>query len=105
MLWLWFVLSGLLFALGEYISKHWALTDCDWGLSVMLMSYAASGLAWAPIIRARTNLAQMGTVWALVASLCTIGIGVFVFKERLSSGQWFGIVLAVTALVFLTREA
>jgi multidrug transporter EmrE-like cation transporter len=104
MLWFWFVFSGLLFAFGEYMSKRWALTDNIWYLCWMSWAYGASGLAWAPIIKARTNLAQMGTVWALVALACTVGIGVFMFKEKLSWGQWSGIVLAGVAVVLISKE-
>ena len=70
----------------------------------MVMSYAGGSLAWAPIIKNKTELARMGMIWMIVASICTIGLGVLVFREKLAVWQWLGVGLAIIAMVLIARE-
>lgn len=103
-IWFWFILSGALFALGEYASKKWALAKDNSILIAMVVFYCLGSLAWAPIIKQKTELARMGMLWMVVASLCTVGIGVFAFRETLSPYQWSGVALAVIAMVLIALE-
>jgi len=103
-LWIWFAICGVTFAIGEYVSKRWAITSNNWLLVVMVMSYAGGSLAWAPIIKNKTELARMGMIWMIVASICTIGLGVLVFREKLAVWQWLGVGLAIIAMVLIARE-
>jgi len=101
MLWLWFGICGATFALGEYVSKRWAMTGDAYLLVVMVLSYGLGSLAWAPIIKAKCNLAQMGMIWVLMASLVTVALGVVVFHERLGFLQWIGVALAIGAMFLI----
>ena len=103
-LWAWFAVSGVLFAVGEYVSKRWANSGDARLIAVMVAAYALGSLAWAPIIRQRNELALMGMLWMLVASACTLALGVLVFKEQLSGLQWLGVVLALVAMTLMASE-
>jgi multidrug transporter EmrE-like cation transporter len=100
-LWFWFILSGLSFALGEYLSKVWALNQNHRVLVLMVLSYVVSSLAWAPIIRARPQLAMMGMLWMLVATCATLTLGVGVFHEKLEFAQWVGVCLAIVSMMLI----
>ena len=100
-LWFWFALSGLAFALGEYLSKVWALDQNPQVLGLMVLAYVVSSLAWAPIIRQRPELALMGMLWMLVATCATVTLGVGVFHEKLEIAQWVGVCLAVVSMLLI----
>ena len=101
MLWLWFGICGVTFAIGEYVSKRWALQG-GWHLVViMTLAYGLGSLAWLPIIKAKTELARMGMMWMVVASVTTVAIGIIVFGEKLTGTQWLGVVLAVVSMLLI----
>lgn len=46
----------------------------------------------------------MGSAWLLLATLFTVSVGVFVFKESLNAYQIIGVLLAIVAMLLLNIE-
>ncbi|HYM75862.1 MAG TPA: hypothetical protein VE377_07775 [Candidatus Dormibacteraeota bacterium] len=100
----WLVLSAAFFAVGEYLSKKFALRP-DWqGLLLVCAAYLLGTLTWLPAIVRTNQLASTGTAWLLLSMMATLGIGCGIFHEKLNSVQIVGIVLASVALVLLNYQ-
>lgn len=104
MLWLWFGICGTTFAFGEWLSKRWAIDGGAWRAVLMMLSYGIGSAAWLPIIKHKAELARMGMLWMVVASVCTVGLGIFVFHEKLTAAQWTGVGLALVAMLLIGAE-
>jgi len=99
--WAWLIFSALWFAAGEYLSKRWGMQP-SWGLAVIVvLVYSVGTFAWLPALLHRNQLAIMGTLWLVLATICTVGVGIFLFHEQLNTLQWAGVGLAIVALILL----
>lgn len=98
----WLLFSAIFFAAGEYLSKRWGMMPSI-GLALFVaFVYSFGALAWLPALLHKNQLVFMGTLWTILSTLVTIAIGLFIFHEKLSTLQWLGVLLAFTALLFLT---
>ncbi len=98
---IWLLISALFFAAGEYLSKLWAMGPSLRFTILVVMAYALGTLTWLPALLHKNQLAIMGTLWLLLATLATISIGIFIFHEQLNYFQIVGIILAAIAMILL----
>jgi uncharacterized membrane protein (UPF0127 family)/multidrug transporter EmrE-like cation transporter len=101
---IWLVLSALSFAVGEFLSKKFALDPKISYILLILTAYCIGTLFWLPAILQKNQLSIVGTMWSVMSLLATVLIGVVIFKEHLSRTIIIGIVLAFLAIVFLSVE-
>lgn len=99
--WVWLILSALLFASGEYFSKKFALSPSATFVILTLLSYAGSSLLWLPAILKTNQLALTGILWLLLAMIATVGMGVFMFGEPLLWYHWIGVIFGSLAIILL----
>jgi len=100
----WLLLSAVFFAVGEYLSKKFAIHPGWKTLALVCSAYLLGTLTWLPAIVRTNQLASTGTGWLLLSMLATLGIGFGIFHEKVNSYQIVGIVLAVIALVLLNHQ-
>jgi multidrug transporter EmrE-like cation transporter len=50
------------------------------------------------------GIAIMNLVWNLVSNVFITGIGLYIFKEQLTTLKWIGLVLSFAAMYCLTAE-
>lgn len=99
----WLLLSAVLFGCGEYLSKRWASAP-SWKLGAAVVFVDAIGvILWLPALMNRNQLSIVGVLWALLGTVVTLSIGLFIFKESLTWVQWIGIICAFVALVLLEK--
>lgn len=98
----WLLMSVVFFAIGEYLSKRWALKPGVGGAVLTVLAYAVGSLLWLPAILQRNQLVIMGRIWLLLATIGSMGVGLFIFHEKLSPVHWIGVALSIGALVFLS---
>lgn len=97
----WLIISALCFSGGEFLSKKWGQNP-GLGLTVaVLIAYMLGSLTWLPALLHKNELARMGTLWYLLTTPMTVLLGVVIFHEKLTDGQWAGIALAALALFLL----
>ncbi len=97
------LISGFLQAAGEYFSKLWGF-DPAWRMGALaVFAYALSSAAWLPALLYRNQLSTIGIAWDIIAISTTLLLGIVVFRESLTTGQWVGIGLGVVALWLLIR--
>ena len=98
----WLLASVILFGFGEYFSKHWATQPDFWRAFWALLAYILGILTWLPVLLHKNHLSTMGTAWLALGVVATIGIGLFVFHEKITFLQWLGVVLALIAVGLLS---
>lgn len=98
---IWLLISALFFAAGEYLSKVWGMHP-SFNLAVLVvLIYGVGTFAWLPALLHKNQLATMGTLWLLLATIATVSIGLLIFHEKLTYLQMTGVVLAAFAMVLL----
>lgn len=99
---LWLVLSALFFAVGEFLSKKFALGPRLFYVVLILCAYTLGTLAWLPAILQKNSLSIAGAIWSVMNLLATVLIGVLIFGEKLSALGIIGIFTAFVAIILLS---
>ena len=99
---IWLIISALFFAVGEFLSKKFALSPRFIYVALILVAYILGTLAWLPAILQKNSLSIVGTMWSVLSLLATVSIGILIFKEKLSVMGIIGIIMAVIAIIFLS---
>jgi len=98
----WLLMSAFAFSGGEFLSKKWGQNP-GWLLTVAVVTaYAVGSCLWLPALLHKNELARMGTLWYLLTTPMTVFLGVVIFHEKMTNGQWAGIALALVALWLLS---
>lgn len=100
--WAWLLISAAWFTAGEYLSKRWGMHPSFGFAVVVVLTYAIGTFAWLPALLHKNQLALMGMLWAILATVATISVGVLIFRETLTVLQWVGVGLALVALTLLS---
>ncbi len=80
--------------------KLWAASPCLTHAALVVTGGVASSAAWLGILRCRNELARIGTVWAVLAAVVTVAVGL-AFGEHLAPRQWVGVAVALVAVWLL----
>jgi multidrug transporter EmrE-like cation transporter len=98
----WLIVSAVLFAVGEFLSKKFALSP-NWSYIVILLIVdAASLLSWLPAIMQKNQLSIVGVMWSVLSLLATALIGILIFSEKLNTLSFLGIVFGLISVVLLS---
>lgn len=98
----WLIFAALFFALGEFLSKKFALNPNLTLVIIILVVYSVSVLFWLPAILQKNQLSIVGTMWSVLSLLTTVLIGVLIFGEKLNFTGFIGIVFAFLAIILLS---
>ena len=99
---IWLVLSAISFAVGEFLSKKFALHPRASYVFFILAAYCVGTMFWLPAILQKNQLSIVGTLWSVLGLLATVLIGVLIFKEKLSFLGFVGIILAFVSIILLS---
>jgi multidrug transporter EmrE-like cation transporter len=98
----WLIISALFFAIGEFLSKKFALSPKITYIIFILITYSLGTLAWLPAILQKNQLSIVGTIWSVMSLIATIAIGVIIFNEGLSAIGVIGIIVAFISIILLS---
>lgn len=98
----WLVASVIFFALGEYLSKKWALKPGYLLGTYAVLMYSIGSLLWLPALLQHNEIVVMGRIWLLMATAGSMLVGLIVFHEHLTPIQWTGVALSLSALALLS---
>lgn len=98
----WLVISAVFFAVGEFLSKKFALGPKLIYVLFILIAYSLGTLAWLPAILQKNSLSVVGTIWSVLTLATTVLIGILIFGEKVSTLGIIGIILAVIAVILLS---
>lgn len=100
--WVWLLLSAIVFAAGEYLSKIFALHPSFLQGALAVACYTVAVILWLPAIFQTNHLAVTGAIWSVLSLLLTVLIGIVVFNESVTLVHMFGIFLGLAAVGFLS---
>jgi multidrug transporter EmrE-like cation transporter len=100
---IWLILSALFFAVGEFLSKKFALNPNLTLVIIIIIIYSVGVLFWLPAILQKNQLSIVGTMWSVLSLLTTILIGVLIFGEKLSLTGIIGIIFAIISIILLSH--
>ncbi len=98
----WLIISAIFFAVGEFVSKKFAIDRKLIYIAYILIAYTLGILAWLPAIVQKNQLSIVGTIWSVLSLLATILIGILIFNEKLSVLGIFGIITAFISIILLS---
>ncbi len=98
----WLILSALLFACGEYLSKKFALAPSASYVLLVVTTYCLGALAWLPAILQKNQLSITGALWSVLSLLATVLIGTMIFGEKLGAVGLTGVIFAFIAIALLS---
>ncbi len=98
----WLIISGIFFAIGEFLSKKFSITPSWPYVALIIFIYALGTLSWLPAILQKNQLSITGTIWSVIGLLMTIFIGVIIFGEKLNALSIAGIIFAIISIILLS---
>lgn len=98
----WIIVSALLTATGELLSKEFGNTHRAAFLIAAFVVYSLGTLAWFPSIYEKNQLSIVGVMWSVLSLTTTVIIGVLIFGEKLNLMSTIGILFAFVAIAFLS---
>ena len=99
---IYYLLAMLLYGLGEYYSKIYALAPSLKMFGIIIFIYSLSSAAWLPAIQKIKSLSVLGTIWNISYMVITLFLGLVIFKETLTINQIWGIIFGFTSIVLLS---
>jgi drug/metabolite transporter (DMT)-like permease len=94
------LLSGTGVVLGDLFAKYWSLNP-RWSLFlVAMLGYFVSGFFYIPSLL-REGLIITSLLWSLISILGFLFVGLVLFKEHLTAGQWVGVAFGIASLLIL----
>ncbi len=74
----------------------------SWQFILSIAIYGLTAFGWFFVMR-KEKLSTLGVFYSITTVITLILIGVFFFKEKISSLEIIGIVLAIASLIILSR--
>ena len=101
-LWAWIGVSATFFAVGEFLSKKFALNP-GWTFFLLFIAVdLLSAATWLPAIFEKNQLTTTGVIWSVVSLMATIAIGFLVFNEKINLLQAVGLIFGAISVVLLS---
>ncbi len=98
---MWLLISVSCYAIGEYLSKKFAISPSVEMACIIVLMYALGTLAWLPAIHKGQLLATVGTLWNVLSLGITLIIGLVIFHEVVTTTQIIGICFAIISIILL----
>jgi multidrug transporter EmrE-like cation transporter len=99
---IWLVISAIFFAVGEFLSKKFALSPKFSLVVLVAVVDVISTLFWLPAMLHKNMLSVTGTMWSILSLITTVLIGLLVFGEKLSFIDTLGLITAFISIILLS---
>jgi multidrug transporter EmrE-like cation transporter len=102
--WLTFVLILVVFELiADVLAKQYALKGKLVFAVLSILGYIAANIAWIISLRNGGELGKGAILFGALSGIIAVIIGVLVYREKVSTYQFIGMILGIAAIVFLSR--
>lgn len=103
-IWALTLFSAGFFILCDSLSANWAKKTHLWSLAIVVVLSPVAYLLFG-LLASRVNLAVAGSLVNLMIMIGAVLVGIFYFKEHVTSLQWAGIILGAVAVLLLSLGA
>jgi multidrug transporter EmrE-like cation transporter len=93
-------IGGILLTIGDLIMKKWVISN-SWAVYVLGMVFYLFGLNFLAFSFKFKNIAVASVIFVLFNVFSLLLFSYFYFKEGLSTFEIIGMILGITAIVFL----
>lgn len=101
-MWAFFLALLLLFELlADIFAKEWSLYGHPWRWLLALSGYIIGNIFWLYSMKHGAGLARGTVLFALGTELMAAALGLFYYREHLSSVQMAGVLLGTVAIVLI----
>jgi len=104
-LWFWFLLLLVVFELiADIFAKQFGLTGRIIFGIFSILAYVLANLAWLLSLRSGAELSKGSIIFSALSGAGAVLIGLLVYHEKVNMYQLIGVLLGITAIVFLSIE-
>lgn len=91
-------------SLSDIFAKEWSLKNHHWLFAAALTGYIVTNLFWLWALKEGVGLARGAVVFSVGSAILGVVVGLFYYKEVLSSLQVFGIILGMISFILIFWE-
>ena len=84
--------------------KHWSTTKNNLFLYLGLFGYLVVGGIFAYILHIHSDMTVVNSLWQVLNVILVAAVGLMIYKEKLTTKQTIGVVLAIIATILLAVE-
>jgi multidrug transporter EmrE-like cation transporter len=96
------LIAMMFYGFGEYFSKLFANVSSSKFAFLAILFYILTSCCFLPALKKFNSLSALGTVWNVGYTMITLGIGILIFHEPLTTLQILGIILGFIAIILLS---
>jgi multidrug transporter EmrE-like cation transporter len=101
MLALLFTLIVLLEVVALYSIKEYSVSQRKFLIPIFIGCYAVIPIFLALILREKQNISTVNIIWNIITTICGLAIGIFVYSEKITLVQFYGICLGTFGLILM----
>ncbi len=87
---------------GDVFAKFWSKSHIQLHATASLIFYILGGLVFISIVAKSHSVGISNVIWNLAGIIGTLAFSYFLFSETISPLQFFGIVLGIVSIIFIT---
>ncbi len=95
------LLSASSVVFGDYLAKSWSISQRNFLFVGAFVAYGLSSVFYIPTLL-REGLIITSLLWVIISTLGFLLIGLILFREHLTMGQWVGVGFGIVALIILS---
>jgi multidrug transporter EmrE-like cation transporter len=89
--------------IADVLAKQYALKGKLVFAVLSILGYIAANIAWIISLRNGGELGKGAILFGALSGIIAVIIGVLVYREKVSTYQFIGMILGIAAIVFLSR--
>ncbi len=87
--------------IADIFSKQWALSGSWIMWTGAILGYIIANVFWLFAIRGGSGLARGAVIFSVASAIIAVLLGVFLYKENVTTIQFFGIGVGIVSLVLI----
>jgi len=88
----------------DFFAKKYSLEGKWFFWVIAILGYVVANIFWLNSLRNGSGLARGSIIFSVGTAIVSVTLAVFVFKEKISEGQFFGLLFGIISLFLLFWE-
>lgn len=90
--------------IADVLAKNWSLKGGWWLAAASLVAYLLANTFWLFALKNGSGLGRGAVIFSVVSAIVAILLGLFLYKEDVSTPQMIGMGLGLVSLIFIFWE-